>query len=104
MFFSITGKIHDIRKVTLNQKDYAEIIVKKKFFNKEVFYCFFVTYYPLILKIGNCEIEIGDKVQIKFSINSRIKNDKYFTNLFVEKVDMITKKGNKNIEQDNDEE
>ena len=104
MFFSATGKIHDIRKVTLNQKDYAEIIIKKKFFNKEVFYPLFVTYYPLILKIGNCEIETGDKVQIKFSMKSRIKYDKYFVNLLVEEIDMITKKGGKNIEQDNDKE
>jgi hypothetical protein len=95
MFFSLTGKIADIRKLEYNSKTYAEIIIKKKFFNKDVDYCFFVTYYPIIQKIENCEIEIGNNVQIKFTIQSRIKNDKYFTNLLVETVDVVSKKSRK---------
>jgi hypothetical protein len=87
--FAVTGKIWSIDKVEYDNRSHLRLVVKKKRHEKEISLCFLIFKEAIIEQCNNGVFAGGDYIEIKFYIKSSEFKDKYYNNLFVDKITLL---------------
>jgi hypothetical protein len=86
---AVIGKIWSIDKVQKNDRTFLRMLIKKKKHHKEIPLWFLICKDEIIELYQNKYFSIGDNIEIKFYIKTSEYADKYYTNLFVEKITLL---------------
>jgi hypothetical protein len=89
--FAVTGKIYSIDKVEFNNKSYLRMVIKKKKNDKEIVMCFLIFKDAVIDQYKKRLYGMGDYVETKFFIKANEHKDRYYNNLFVDKITILRK-------------
>jgi hypothetical protein len=103
--FAVTGKIWSIDKVEFQNKTYYQMVVKKKRHDRELSMCFLIFKEEVIKQYKDRYFDSGDTVQIKFYIKANQFKDRWYNNLFVDKMSVLKKNKNRTLnmfEKNND--
>ena len=83
-----SGKIISI----INSNDWStQVVIRKKWNNAYIPICFTATNEQKRL-ICQLRIEVGDVVKINYHLQSKKHNDKYYTNAFIDAIQITQKK------------
>jgi hypothetical protein len=87
--FAVTGKIWSIDKVDFDNRKYLRMVLKKKRHDKEISLCFLVFKEAIIEQCNQGLFVGGDYVETKFYIKANEYKDRYYNNLFVDKITLL---------------
>jgi hypothetical protein len=95
--FAVTGKIWSVDKIEFNDKNFLRMVVKKKRNDKEIMLCFLIFKEDVMKQYKEGYFGMGDYVETKFYIKANQQKDRYYNNLFVEKISVLRKKKSKSL-------
>lgn len=92
--FAVTGKIWSIDSVNFQNKHYLRMVIHKKRKDKNIAMCFLIFKEPIIEDYEKKMFASADYVEIKFYIKANEYKDRYYNNLFVDKITLLRKAKN----------
>lgn len=87
--FAVTGKIWSIDKVDFDNRKYLRMVLKKKRHDKEISLCFLIFKEDVIRQCNERLFVGGDYVEAKFYIKANEYKDRYYNNLFIDKITLL---------------
>ena len=87
--FAVTGKIWSIDKVDFDNRKYLRMVLKKKRHDKEISLCFLIFKEEVIRQCNEGLFLGGDYIEAKFYIKANEYKDRYYNNLFVDKITLL---------------
>lgn len=87
--FAVTGKIWSIDKIDFDGRKYLRMVLKKKRHDKEISMCFLIFKESIIQQHNEGYFIGGDYVEAKFYIKANEFKDRYYNNLFVDKITLL---------------
>lgn len=95
--FAVTGKIWSIDKVEFENKTYYRMVIKKKRHERELSMCFLIFKELVIKQYKDRYFTSGDTVETKFYIKANEFKDRFYNNLFVDKITVLKKSKSKTL-------
>jgi len=92
--FAVTGKIWSIDSVKFQEKHYLRMVIHKKRKDKVVSMCFLIFKEPIIEDYNKRMFGNADYIEIKFYIKANEYKDRYYNNLFVDKITLLRRSKN----------
>lgn len=89
--FAVTGKVWSVDKVSFEDKNYLRLVIHKKHKDKKIALCFLIFKESIIADYQKKVFSNADSIEVKFYIKANEYKDRYYNNLFVNKITLLRK-------------